>query len=47
MASGLTFQGPDELWQPVAATARAFPDMYRATEMVYVAGDVVTVELGL
>lgn len=47
MSSGMTFRGPDELWKPVAAMSKAFPDMHREIDHLHVLNDVVIVELRL
>lgn len=47
MASGITFQGPEELQKAVSIMIRAFSDMHRELHHVHIAGDVVVVELSL
>ena len=44
---GVTYRGRQEVGIPVEIFARAFPDMRRALQDVYVSGDVVVVELTL
>jgi SnoaL-like domain len=44
---GVTYRGPKELGRPVEIYAKAFPDMHRELYDVYVAGDIVVVELAL
>ncbi|MBO1331229.1 nuclear transport factor 2 family protein [Streptomyces sp. VRA16 Mangrove soil] len=46
MSIGVTYRGKD-VAQPVAAYAKAFPDMHRELYDVYVQGDIVIVELSL
>ena len=43
----VTWTGPDELPEQVENYARAFPDMHRELYQVYVAGDIVVVQLAL
>ncbi|GAA2043106.1 nuclear transport factor 2 family protein [Catenulispora yoronensis] len=47
MSIGVVFSGPDGLPEQVENYARAFPDMHRELERVYVTGDVVVVQLRL
>jgi ketosteroid isomerase-like protein len=47
MSSGTTFRGRNEVWKTVAIFSKAFPDMHRELHKVFVAGDVVIVELKL
>jgi ketosteroid isomerase-like protein len=44
---GVTWTGPAELPEQVENYARAFPDMHRELYQVYVAGDIVVVQLAL
>jgi ketosteroid isomerase-like protein len=44
---GVTYRGPKELGRTVEIYAKAFPDMHRELYDVYVAGDIVVVELAL
>jgi ketosteroid isomerase-like protein len=46
MSIGVTYRG-QELGDTVVAYARAFPDMHRELYEVYVAGDIVVVQLAL
>jgi ketosteroid isomerase-like protein len=46
-STGVTDRGPNELGRVVKIYAKAFPDMHRELYDVYVAGDVVIVELSL
>ena len=47
MSLPYTYRGPDELGKTVEVYAKAFPDMHRELERVYVTGDVVIVQLRL
>ncbi|MFJ5921098.1 nuclear transport factor 2 family protein [Kitasatospora sp. NPDC092948] len=42
-----TYRGPAELGLTVEVYAKAFPDMHRELERVYVTGDIVVVQLRL
>lgn len=44
---GVTYRGPKELGKTVEIYSKAFPDMHRDLHDVYVAGDMVFVELAL
>jgi len=47
MSIGVVFSGPDGLPEQVENYARAFPDMHREIYRVYVAEDIVVVQLAL
>ena len=44
---GVIFRGPDGLPEQVENYARAFPDMHRELNDLYVSGDIVVVQLAL
>jgi steroid delta-isomerase-like uncharacterized protein len=44
---GVTWTGPDELPEQVENYARAFPDMHRELQQLYVSGNIVVVQLAL
>jgi predicted ester cyclase len=46
-SAGVTYRGPTELRKSIQIYGSAFPDMHRELYNVYVAGDVVVVELSL
>lgn len=46
-SAGVTYRGPEELRKSIGIYGGAFPDMHRELYKVYVAGDVVVVELSL
>src|SRR5208282_5191397 len=46
-SAGVTYRGPTELRKSLQIYGSAFPDMHRELYNVYVAGDVVVVELSL
>ncbi|MGC0316758.1 nuclear transport factor 2 family protein [Kitasatospora acidiphila] len=47
MSIPLTYRGPEELGKTVEAYAKAFPDMHRELERVYVTDNMVVVQLRL